>query len=70
MIDTRSQYIIHKENETKLLHQIEQMLATQERGKYAETRQPWYSAAEQWLKENVFSPRSAKSDCCPDGSSI
>ena len=67
MIDTRSQYIIHKENETKLLHQIEQMLATQERGKYAETRQPWYSAAEQWLKEKVFSRRSANSQCCEEG---
>ena len=70
MIDYRSQYIIHKEKENQLMLQIERRLAAQERGEYAETRQTWFSAAEQWLKENVFSRRSANSDCCPDGSSI
>jgi hypothetical protein len=70
MIDYRTQYIVHKEKENQLMLQIERKLAAQERGEPAETSQPWYAAAEQWLKENVFSRRSANRDCCPDGSSI
>ncbi len=66
MIDSRSQFIIHKEKETGLMLQIERKLAAQERGVKAETSQPWYSAAEQWLKEKVFSRGSVNSDCCPD----
>ena len=63
MIDPRSEYIIYKEQETRLMLQIERKLAAQERGEYAETSQPWYSVAEQWLKEMVFSRRSAKRPC-------
>jgi hypothetical protein len=63
MIDPRSQYVIYKEQETRLMLQIERKLAAQERGKFAETSQPWYSAAEQWLKEKVFSFRSARHPC-------
>ena len=66
MIDTRTQYIIHKEKETALMHQIERKLAAQGRGVPAETSQPWYSAVEQWLKENVFSRSSGNRDCCPE----
>jgi hypothetical protein len=51
MIDPRTQYILHKEKETDLMHQIERKLAAQERGEDAQTSQPWYSAAEQ-----CFSP--------------
>ena len=70
MIDSRSQYIIHKEKETRLMLQIERKLAAQERGEHPETSQPWYSAIEQWLQEKVFSRNSTNSDCCPDGSAI
>jgi hypothetical protein len=63
LIDPRSQYIIYKEQETELMLQIERKLAAQERGEYAETSQPWYSAANQWLKEKVFSRRSVKRPC-------
>jgi hypothetical protein len=66
MIDSRSQYIIHKEKETALMHQIERKLAAQERGEPAKTSQPWYSTAEQWLKEIVFARSSANRDCCPE----
>jgi hypothetical protein len=70
MIDARSQYIVYKEKENQLMLQLERMRIAKERGEYAETSQPWYSAAEQWLKEKVFSRRSAKSDCCPEGSPL
>jgi hypothetical protein len=70
MIDPRSLYIVYKEQERELMLQIERRRAAKERGEYAETSQPWYSAAEQWLKEKVFSRRSANSQCCPEGSSI
>jgi hypothetical protein len=66
MIDPRTQHIIYKEKETQLMLQIERKLAAQERGEHAEISQPWYSAAEQWLKAKVFSPRSANRDCCPE----
>ena len=66
MIDARTQYIVYKEKEANLMLQIERKLAAQERGEKAETSQPWYSAAEQWLKEKVFSRGSVNSDCCPD----
>jgi hypothetical protein len=68
MIDPRTQYIIHKEQETRLMLQIERKLAAQERRGHAETSQPWYSAAEQWLKEKVFSRQPAKSPCIPEES--
>jgi hypothetical protein len=68
MIDPRSQYIIYKERETNLMLKIEQKLAAQERGEHAQASQPWYSAAEQWLKEKVFSRGAANNQCCPDGS--
>jgi hypothetical protein len=68
MIDPRSQYIIYKEQETGLMFQIERNLAAQKRGEYAETNQPWYSAAQQWLKEKVFSRGSAKSPCIGEAS--
>ncbi len=60
MIDSRSQYIIYKEQENERMLQIERKLAAQERGGYAQTDRPWYFAAGQWLKVNVFSRRSAK----------
>jgi hypothetical protein len=63
MIDPRTEYIIHKEKETNLMFQIERKLAAQERGKPAETSQTWYAAAEQWLKEKVFSRRLAENPC-------
>ena len=63
MIDPRTQYILHKEKETDLMHQIERKLAAQERGEHAQTSQPWYSAAGQWIKEKIFSRRLAKSPC-------
>ena len=63
MIDPRSQYIIYKEQESKLMLQIERKLAAKERDKFVETSQPWYSAAEQWLKEKAFSFRLAKQPC-------
>jgi hypothetical protein len=63
MIDPRTQYIIYKEQETQLELQIERKLAAQERGKFVETSQPWYSAAGQWLKEKVFSFQLAKQPC-------
>ena len=66
MIDPRTIYIIHKEREAKLMQQIEGNRAAQERWEYADTRQPWYSAVEQWLKEKVFSRSSANRDCCPE----
>jgi hypothetical protein len=68
MIDPRTQYILHKEKETELMRQIERKLAAQERGLHAETSQPWYAAAEQWLKEKLFSPRPVKSPCGPEES--
>jgi hypothetical protein len=63
MIDPRSQYVIYKQQEAELTLQIERKLAAQERGKVTETSYPWYSAAEQWLKEKVFSLRLAKNPC-------
>lgn len=63
MIDPRTQHIIYKEQESKLMLQIERKLEAQERDKFVETSQPWYSAAEQWLKEKVFSFRLAKQPC-------
>lgn len=63
MIDPRTQYIIYKERENKLMLQIERKLAAQERNTFAETSQPWYSTARQWLNEKVFSLRPAKSPC-------
>jgi hypothetical protein len=48
------------------MHQIERKLAAQERGEPAKTSQPWYSTAEQWLKEIVFARSSANRDCCPE----
>jgi hypothetical protein len=63
MIDPRSQYVIYKEQETRLMQQIERKLAAQERGELAQTGQPWYVSAEQWLKEKVLSFRQAKSPC-------
>ena len=63
MIDPRTQFIIYKEQEAKLMHQIERKLAAQERGERARTRQPWYSVAEQWLKEKLSSPWQAKPPC-------
>jgi hypothetical protein len=60
MIDPRSQYIIHKEKETELMVQIERKLEAQERGKCAETSQPWYFVVEQWLIEKVFPHMSVK----------
>jgi len=60
MIDPRSQYIIYKGQETELMLKIEKKLAAQEGGEYAETSQPWYSAAKQWLKEKAFFRTSAK----------
>ena len=70
MIDSRTQHIIHKEKEARLMLQIERKLAAQERGEATETSQPWYSAAEQWLKEKVFSRRPAKSAPSPEGSTF
>ena len=66
MIDPRTIYIIHKEREAKLMQQIEGKRAAQERWEYGKTSQPWYSAAEQWLKEKVFFRWSANRDCCPE----
>jgi hypothetical protein len=63
MMDHRTQYIIHKEKENDLMHQIERKLAAQERGGYAQTTQTWISAAEQWLKEKVFFRRPAENPC-------
>ena len=63
MIDPRTQYIIYKEQESELIVKIERKLAAQEREKLVETSQPWYSAAEQWLKEKVFSFRFTKQPC-------
>jgi hypothetical protein len=63
MIDPRSQYIIYKEQEAELMRQIARKLAAQERGEYAGTSQPWYSTAERWLKEKVFSRRPAIQPC-------
>jgi hypothetical protein len=60
MIDPRTQYIIHKEKETELMHQIEQKLAAKERDGYTKTSQPWYFAVKKWLEEKVFSHISAK----------
>jgi hypothetical protein len=60
MIDPRSQFIIYKEQETERMLQIERKLAAQEKGGFAETRQPRYFAAKKWLKEKVFSHMSAK----------
>jgi len=57
MIDPRTQYIIHKEKETKLMLQIERKLAAQEQAESAETSQPWYSAAGQWWKGKIFNRR-------------
>jgi hypothetical protein len=68
MIDPRTQYIIYKEQENERMLQIERKLAAQERGGYAATSQPWYSKAEQWLKENVFSRRSANRPCSAEES--
>jgi hypothetical protein len=68
MIDPRTQYILHNEKQTELMRQIERKLAAQERGVQAETHQPWYTAAEQWLKEKVFSLRPEKSPCGPEES--
>jgi hypothetical protein len=66
MIDPRTQYIIHKEKEDKLMLQIERKLAAQERGKLEETSHSWYSAVKQWFTEKVFSFRPAKSPCVPE----
>ena len=66
MIDPRTQYVIYKEQETKRMLQIERKLAAQERGKFMETNYPWYSQVEQWLKEKIFSPRTAKSPCASE----
>ena len=63
MIDPRTQYIIYQEQESNLMLQIERKLAAQERDKFVETSQPWYSAAEQWLREKAFSFRLAKQPC-------
>jgi hypothetical protein len=60
MIDPRTQYIIYKEKETELMHQIERKLAAKERDGYTTTSQPWYFAAMKWLKDKVFSHISAK----------
>jgi hypothetical protein len=60
MIDPRSQYIIYKGQELELMLKIEEKLAAQEGGENAETSQPWYSAADQWLKGKAFSRISAK----------
>ena len=65
MIDPRTQYIIHKEKEDKLMLQIERKLAAQERGKIEEISHPRYSAVMQWFKK-VFSFRPAKSPCVPE----
>jgi hypothetical protein len=63
MIDPRTQYIIYKEQENKLMLQIERKLAAQEGGKFVDTSDPWYSSAKQWLKNIIFSSRPAKSPC-------
>ena len=70
MIDLRSQYIIYKEQENERMHLIERKLAAQENGGFMQTELPWYFAAGQWLKENVFSrrpanrqPRAAENPC-------
>ena len=63
MSDPRTQYLIYKEQESNLMLQIERKLAAQERDKFVETSQPWYSAPEQWLKEKVFSFRLRKQPC-------
>ena len=70
MIDSGTQYIIYKERETKLMNQIEQKLAAQERGEPKENRQPWYSAVAQWLEEKIFSRNSPNSQCCPEDGAI
>ena len=66
MIDPRTQYIIYKEQESRLELQIERKLAAQEREESVETSQPWYSAAGQWLKEKTISLRLAKQPCPPE----
>jgi hypothetical protein len=60
MIDPRTQYIIHKEKETELMHQIERKLAAKERSGNVEAGRPLYFVAKQWLIEKVFSRRSIK----------
>ncbi len=60
MIDPRTQYILYQERQNKLMAQIERGLAVQERigtrgnGGAGAIHQPWYSAAQQWLKEKVL----------------
>jgi hypothetical protein len=60
MIDPRTQYIIHKEKETELMHQIERKLAAKERSGNVEAGRPWYFVVKQWLIEKVFSRKSVK----------
>ncbi len=60
MIDPRTQYILYQERQHELMAQIERRLAAQERAGVRRTggagaiHQPWYSAAQQWLKEKVL----------------
>jgi hypothetical protein len=63
MIDPRTQYIIYKGQESERMLQIERKLAAQERDKFVETSQPWYSIGRQWLKEKVFSFQLVKQPC-------
>ena len=65
MIDPRTQYIIYKEQENRLMLQIERKLAAQEGGKMEEISQSRISAAKQWLKE-LFSFRPVESPCPPE----
>ncbi len=60
MIDTRSQYMIYKGQENERMAQIERRLAAQESNGCLVKDQPVYFAAEQWLKQNVFSRIFAK----------
>lgn len=66
MIDPRTQYIIHKEKENKLMLQIERKLAAQEGSKIEETSHSLYSTVKQWFNEKVFSFRPVKSPCPPE----
>ncbi len=60
MIDTRSFYMIYKEQENERMAQIESKLAVQARDGCAEKEQTGYFAAGLGLIKNVFSRTTAK----------
>lgn len=54
MIDQRSEYIIYKEQENRLMEQINQKTAGQE------NRRPWYKKASKWLGGLVVAQKGGK----------